>query len=171
MRHHFAAEQWVPYNRERVFAFFADPANLPPLMPGWQRTRTEKLELVTPPEGGSSQGAVAGKGSLITISFRPVPLVPFRLAWEAYIAEFAWNEFFCDEQRRGPFHYFRHCHRVRGEVRGAVSGTVVRDEVEYAFPLGPLGDVANALGGRMQIRALFAHRQKTLLKLLGQAHP
>ncbi len=52
-----------------------------------------------------------------------------------------------------------------------VSGTVVRDEVEYAFPLGPLGDVANALGGRMQIRALFAHRQKMLLKLLGHARP
>ncbi len=64
MRHTFQSEQWVPYPRERVFAFFADPANLPPLMPAWQRARVEKA-----PDA-------AGEGSLITISFRPVPFFP-----------------------------------------------------------------------------------------------
>lgn len=150
MRYSFQSEQWVPYPRERVFAFFADPANLPPLMPGWQRARVEKA-----PDS-------AGTGSLITISFRPVPLLPLRVKWDALITEFRWNEFFCDEQRRGPFKYFRHCHRIRAER----NGTVVSDNVEYELPFGVLGDVANNVLMKRQIRSLFRHRQKMLPLLL-----
>jgi ligand-binding SRPBCC domain-containing protein len=102
----------------------------------------------------------------MTISFRPVPLLPLRMQWDAYITGFRWNDFFCDEQRRGPFRYFRHCHRIREELREGVSGTVISDAVEYELPLGFLGDVANALGMKLQLASLFRHRQKTLLKLL-----
>jgi ligand-binding SRPBCC domain-containing protein len=154
MRHSFQTEQWVPYPRERVFAFFSDPANLPPLMPGWQRARVER---VVPPLG-------TGEGSLITISFRPIPWIPVRLEWDAYIAEFHWNDFFCDEQRRGPFKYFRHCHRIRD----AVNGSVVSDLIEYELPLGVLGGLANDLMMKRQIRALFRHRQKMLPELLAR---
>jgi ligand-binding SRPBCC domain-containing protein len=150
MRHTFQSEQWVPYPRERVFAFFADPANLPPLMPRWQHARVEKV-----PDA-------AGVGSLITISFRPVPLLPVRLEWDALITEFRWNDFFCDEQRRGPFKYFRHCHRIREER----NGTVVSDHVEYELPFGVLGDVAHSVMMKRQIRSLFRHRQKMLPILL-----
>ena len=155
MRHTFHTEQWLPYPTEQVFAFFADPVNLPPLMPRWQRARVERSNYVPP---------IAGEGSLITISFRPIPLIPLRLEWDAYIAEFRWNEFFCDEQRRGPFHYFRHCHRVRQER----NGTVVSDAVEYELPLGMLGDLANSLAMKRQIRQLFNYRQKMLPRLLAR---
>jgi ligand-binding SRPBCC domain-containing protein len=144
-----------------VFAFFADPANLPPLMPRWQRARVERVDLVAPPMASATKAA-AGAGSVITISFRAVPGIPLRLAWDAHIREFQWNEFFCDEQRRGPFRYFRHCHRVREEG----TGTIISDAVEYELPLGLLGDVANGLAVHRQIRALFRHRQKMLPKLL-----
>ena len=150
MRDIFQSEQCVPCPSERVFSFFANPANLPPLMPAWQRARVEKA-----PD-------VAVEGSLITISFRPVPLLPLRLEWDALITEFRWNDFFCDEQRRGPFKYFRHCHRIREER----SGTVVSDHVEYELPFGVLGDMANSLMMKRQIRSLFRHRQKMLPKLL-----
>jgi ligand-binding SRPBCC domain-containing protein len=171
MRHHFQTEQWLPYPRERVFAFFADPANLPPLMPAWQRARVERANYVSPPEAPSPGQVVAGEGSLITISFRPIPLFPLRLEWDAYIAEFRWDEYFCDEQRRGPFQYFRHCHRVSDEVRDGVMGSVVSDAVEYELPLGRLGDLANGLAVRGQIRSLFAHRQRMLPGLLTAAKP
>jgi ligand-binding SRPBCC domain-containing protein len=150
MRHIFQCEQWVPYPGERVFAFFADPENLPPLMPAWQHARVEKA-----PDA-------AGEGSLITISFRPVPLLPLRLEWVALITEFRWNEFFCDEQCRGPFKYFRHCHRIRAER----DGTVVSDQVEYELPFGVLGEVANSVMMKRQIKSLFRHRQKMLPMLL-----
>ena len=167
MRHNFQAEQWLPYPREQVFAFFADPANLPPLMPRWQEARVEKAEYVPPPSSTTS-GFAAGKGSLITISFRAIPFFPLRLRWDAYIADFRWNDFFCDEQRRGPFKYFRHCHRTREEVREGIGGTVVTDAVEYELPLGLLGELANALVIKSQIRALFAYRQRMLPVLLSR---
>jgi ligand-binding SRPBCC domain-containing protein len=167
MRHNFQTEQWLPYSRERLFAFFANPANLPPLMPSWQRARVEPAKLVSSP--GTTPGLVAGAGSLITISFRLLPLLPLRLKWDAYIAEFRWNDFFCDEQRRGPFRYFHHCHRVREEIREGAAGAVVSDVLEYELSMGPLGDAANMLGVRRQIRALFAHRQRMLPVLLARS--
>ncbi len=169
MRHHFQTEQWVPFPREQVFDFFADPANLPPLMPGWQRARVERANYVSPPGLRQTGKVVAGQGSLITISFRPIPLLPFRMEWDAYIAEFRWDDYFCDEQRRGPFRYFSHCHRVADAIRDGTTGTVVSDAVEYELPLGLLDSWVNALAVKRQIRSLFHHRQKTLPGLLAAA--
>jgi ligand-binding SRPBCC domain-containing protein len=132
-------------------------------MPGWQRARVKRVALVAP-SSGSAASVAAGAGSLITISFRAIPWVPVRLEWDAYVSEFHWNESFCDEQRRGPFKYFRHCHRIRDDA----NGTVVSDEVEYELPLGLLGDLANGLAVKRQIRALFRHRQKMLPVLLAR---
>ena len=87
----------------------------------------------------------------------------------AYITEFRWNDFFCDEQRRGPFKYFRHCHRTREETRQGVAGTVVTDAVVYELPLGLIGELANMLAMKRQIRALFAYRQKMLPVLLSRS--
>ena len=159
MRHHFQTEQWIPFPRERVFAFFADPANLPPLMPRWQRARIDRAEL---------SDSFAGKGSLLVISFRPIPLLPLRMKWEAYIAEFRWNDFFCDEQRKGPFRYFRHCHRVADAERDGVMGSLVSDAVEYELPFGFLGDLVNAVAIKRQVASLFAYRQKMLPGLLSR---
>ena len=61
MRHRFQTEQWVPYSLERVFAFFADPGNLPPLMPVWQRARVEGANYVAPTGGVDAAGAVSAK--------------------------------------------------------------------------------------------------------------
>jgi hypothetical protein len=103
------------------------------------------------------------------ISFRPIPLLPLRLKWDGYIAEFRWNDFFCDEQRRGPFRYIHHCHRVRGEIREGASGAVVSDVLEYELPMGPLGDLLNRLAMKRQLRAFFAYRQRMLPLLLSQS--
>jgi ligand-binding SRPBCC domain-containing protein len=171
MRHTFQAEQWVPYSRERVFAFFANPANLPPLMPGWQQARLERAHYVPPsaPPIVFKAGLAAGQGSLISISFRPIPLVPIRLAWDALIAEFSWNDSFCDEQQRGPFRYFRHCHRIQADIRESVTGSLVSDAVEYELPMGRLGDLANQVGVKKQMESMFAYRHQMLPVLLAQA--
>jgi ligand-binding SRPBCC domain-containing protein len=161
MRHSFHAKQWLPCPKEQVFAFFADPANLPPLMPPWQQTKLERVNRVAP-SAPDAANVAAGEGSVITISFRPIPGIPWRLEWDACITKFRWNDFFCDEQRRGPFRYFHHCHRILEEE----NGSIVSDAVEYELPLGILGDLANGLAVRRQIKALFRHRQKMLLKLL-----
>ncbi len=160
----------MPFPLPDVFNFFADPGNLPPLMPVWQAARVDTAKLVAPlpPQSprAASPGAVAGAGSRLLISFRPVPLSPVRMRWDAWIAEFRWDDHFCDEQIAGPFGYWRHCHQVRETWQEGVRGTVVVDDVVYAFPLGLLGDAAYAAGGALQVRALFRYRQRQLLQLL-----
>lgn len=176
MQHHFQTEQWIPRPVDEMFLFFADPNNLPPLMPRWQHARIDRILLVAPPEPAGHEptiydsqirphAALAGSGSSMTISFRPVPLSPLRLTWDAVIRDFVWNSHFCDEQLRGPFHSWRHCHRVREQVRGGIRGTVVTDDLAYTLPAGVLGDVAKIFGGALQIRLLFRHRQRMLASI------
>lgn len=49
---------------------------------------------------------------------------------------------FVDEQVAGPFRRWRHAHHFEPDAGG---GTVMRDVVEFAAPLGPLGRLAERL--------------------------
>ena len=173
MRHKFQAEQWLPYTLELVFAFFANPENLPPLMPGWQKARIEHANIAPPPPRPAGQpvraGVAAGAGTTMTISFRPFPFSPVRVPWDAEISEFVWNEHFCDIQTRGPFAYWHHCHWVAAEVRDGQQGTSVRDEVDYELPLGALGEIGQRLFVPAQFRAIFNFRHKRTAELLVRA--
>ena len=173
MRHTFETQQWLPLPLEQVFLFFADPRNLPPLMPPWQRARIEEATLVPPPPRPASvvsvppRAVIAGAGTRMAISFRAFPLSPVRIPWEAEITEFVWNDHFCDTQHRGPFRYWLHCHRLEEATRDGQPGTLLTDHLTYEFPLGPLGDLANVLGGQAQIRSIFEYRHRTTRSRLG----
>lgn len=168
MRHSFTASQWIPRPVEQVFAFFANPENLILLMPRWNKARIEQAEIVPVAQDASQDRAVAaGAGSLVTISFRPLPLSPIRWQWKAVISEFVWNDHFCDEQLDGPFAYWKHCHRLGAESRDGVAGTLVTDAVVYEMKMGSLGDLAHALFTARQIKALFAYRHAQVEKILG----
>ncbi len=177
MPHTFQAEQWLPFPIELVFAFFANPDNLPRLMPEWQKARIEQSSFVSPPPRPPGTptlpGIVASAGTTMTISFRAFPLSPIRLPWDAEITEFVWNEHFCDVQHRGPFKQWLHCHRLRStpdpkaaNPTTAAPGTLLTDHLTYALPLGPLGTLANALFVRYQIRSIFRYRQRRTADLL-----
>lgn len=174
MRHTYHSEQWLPFPINRVFAFFSNPENLPRLMPSWQQARIEEATYTDPPNSNQAsnfKGIAAGAGSRITLSFRPLPLAPIRISWDAEITEFVWNDHFCDHQLRGPFAYWHHCHSLHPESRpdgngihGA--GTLLHDEVEYELPLGKLGDLANNLFITRQLRRTFAYRHKRTRELI-----
>jgi ligand-binding SRPBCC domain-containing protein len=165
--------QWTPFPVELVFAFFANPANLPHLMPKWQQARVESSRLIAPPLRPIApdptlryQSPAAGTGSEMVISFRPIRGVPFRIGWLARITEFAWNSHFCDEQLKGPFAAWKHYHRIESESQDGVTGTRISDEVEYTLPLGPLGNLGNAFFVRRRMEATFAFRQQRLEEIL-----
>ena len=171
MHHHFRAEQWVPFPIELVFAFFANPENLPRLMPPWQKARIEEASFAPPPARAEGSprfpGIAAGAGTRMTISFRPFPFAPVRVPWDAEIVEFAWNNHFCDVQlERGPFAFWRHCHRLSAEVRDGKAGTLLKDEVEYEMRFGALGDLAGRIGADWQFGSMFAFRHKRTAELL-----
>jgi ligand-binding SRPBCC domain-containing protein len=163
-------EQWVPIPIERVFLFFANPANLPRIMPPATGTTLAKLSLVSPPETSTERPAnldsLAGAGSEIETSFRPFPFLPFRARWIALITDFEWNHHFADIQTKGPFKRFHHRHEFSRMMRNGAVGTVVRDVIEYDPGFGVLGRMADKLLIEPSLKQTFAYRQKMLEKLL-----
>jgi ligand-binding SRPBCC domain-containing protein len=164
MVHRFQFEQWVPAPLESVFRFFADPNNLPRLMPPWMQVRLETQRIVSPNLAANHR--FAGVGSVLTASYRTTPFLPFRITSEAQITGFGPNEYFEDIQGKGPFKSWHHRHDFLRELRNGVDGTIVRDKIEYDPGFGPLGSVANSLFIAPQMRSTFKYRQKTLDSLV-----
>lgn len=166
---YFETEQWLPFPRELVFAFFANPRNLPPLMPSWQQAEiTEATIKPAPPRPEGTPvfpGVVAGDGTQLLIKARIAPGVPLRQPWLARIEDFRWNEGFCDVQLKGPFAYWRHCHSVEEAAHGGVAGSLVRDRVTYTLPLDPLSRLAAPVG-HMAMEAMFGYRHQRAEVLL-----
>ena len=169
--HRVQFEQWVPVGIERVFLFFANPENLPRIMPPENGTELVRLNLIPPPDSrrgrplqpaSANQGPLAGAGSEVVTSFRVLPFLPLRARWIALIAEFEWNHHFADTQKKGPFKSFLHRHQLRTEVRDGIEGTVVCDQIDYEVGWGWLGEWANKLFIRRQMRRTFAYRQQGL---------
>ena len=173
MRFSFETSQWLPYPPELVFAFFANPENLPRLMPRWQAARIEEAVFAPPPPRPAASprypGMSAGDGTRLTIGIRPFPLAPFRVPWEAEIEDFRWNQGFCDVQLRGPFKYWRHCHTVTAAASPTnplLFGTTLRDHVEYELPIGPLSAMVNLLVVKHGLGYTFHYRQARTTQLL-----
>src|SRR5260370_13336150 len=172
MAQRFETHQWVPFPVELVFAFFANPSNLPHLMPPSLKVRVEDIRMQPPPPRPLAadpsrrfRSIAAGIGSEILISFCPLRWVPQRVSWMARIVEFEWNRHFVNEQVRGPFKQFRHRHVVAVEDLDGLEGTLVTDAIDYALPGGAFGVLA---GGRVhgQMENAFKFRQKRLPETL-----
>lgn len=169
MAHHLEFAEWVPFPVAHVFAFFSNPRNLPRIMPEATETRIDELQLVAPPmaaNAGASPHA-AGVGTVIVTSFRMFRFLPFRAQWIARITEFEWDHHFADVQDRGPFKKWHHRHEFLVDRREAISGTLVRDVIDYEVGFGPLGVLGNAFFIERQMRGMFAQRQRVLPRLLG----
>lgn len=173
MAQRFETSQWVPFPVELVFAFFANPMNLPHMFPPQLGARVEDLRIQPPPARPVAQdparrlrSVAAGVGTEILVSFRPLVWFPTRLSWMARIVAFAWNSHFVDEQVRGPFRSFRHRHGIAAAMRDGQEGTLVSDEIDFALPwAGKLGEFLVL----RQLRKSFAYRHKRLPEILAAA--
>lgn len=164
MATHLEFEQWVPFPVEKVFEFFSNPENLPRIMPDASATQLVSLNRVAPPE--TSSPSAAGVGSTIVTSFRVVPFLPFRATWIARINEFQRNHHFADVQYKGPFKSWHHRHELIPQIRDSVTGTLVRDIIDYVVGFGWLGALVDSVFVRRQMEATFRERQQKLPLLL-----
>lgn len=170
MASHLEFEEWVPFPIERVFAFFSNPENLPRIMPAASGTTLTAINRVPPTttESGTANDKAAGVGTTIATSFRVFPFLPVRARWIARITEFEWNHHFADVQDHGPFRNWHHRHEFLEQERNGVTGTLVRDQIDYEVGFSFVGAIANRLFVRRQMESTFTQRQQRLPQLLAQ---
>jgi ligand-binding SRPBCC domain-containing protein len=146
--HDLYREQLVPRPLDEVFGFFARAGNLERLTPPWLG-----FGLVTP------EPVEMGAGTLIEYRLR---LHGLPLRWISRIERWEPGRAFEDVQVKGPYRLWHHRH----EFRAAGGGTLVRDHVRYALPLGRLGDLAHAALVERDLARIFAFRYAAVKKLL-----
>jgi NADH dehydrogenase len=152
--HRLSASQFVARPIEEVFAFFARPENLGRITPA-----SMGFEFLTD-DRDMREG--------LEIRYRIRPLLGIPLTWTTRITGYEPPTRFRDLQLSGPYRSWEHTHAFE-TVPG---GTLVRDEIRYAVPFGPLGDLANRLFVRGELERIFRHRAATIRTVFaGAAEP
>jgi ligand-binding SRPBCC domain-containing protein len=147
----FKTVQKIPISLAAAWDFFSDPAN---------------LQAITPDNLGfriisKHHGAKMYAGQLIEYKVSPVSGIP--MYWMTEITHVEDKKYFVDEQRFGPYSLWHHQHHFK-TVEGGVEMT---DIVHYKLPLWFLGDAANSLFVKKQLKKIFAYRFRKVEELFG----
>ena len=139
--HILKSELTIDLPRAKVFAFFADPAN---------------LERITPAELNFH---ITTPHPMIDYQLR---LNGFPMRWKTLISKWDAPHEFVDEQLSGPYKQWIHRHTF---TELAPDKTLIEDEVRYRLPLEPFGDLAHFLVAR-QLKGIFDYRGKVVAEEL-----
>ncbi|WP_229675600.1 SRPBCC family protein [Saccharibacillus kuerlensis] len=74
---------------------------------------------------------------------------------------------FVDRMHKGAFRHMMHRH----EFEETAEGTLVRDILEFGSPLGPIGQVFDALVLKRYMRSFILYRQRKMKNLIENVHP
>lgn len=134
--------QKIPVNIETAWDFFSSPSN---------------LQAITPANMGFNviskhHGERMYPGQIIEYKVSPVLNIP--LYWMTEITHVEDKKYFVDEQRFGPYTLWHHQHHFKA----IGDGVEMTDIVHYKLPLSFLGDIANSLFVKKQLKEIFDYR-------------
>ena len=147
--HSFQTIQQIPISLEQAWDFFSNPAN---------------LQRITPAEMGFAivstyHGSTMYPGQLIEYTVKPLLGIPFY--WMTEITHVQDMQYFIDEQRIGPYCLWHHQHHFRETAEGVE----MTDIVHYKIPFWFLGDIANTLMVKQQLKKIFGYRFEAAEKI------
>jgi ligand-binding SRPBCC domain-containing protein len=148
----FSSIQKMPITPETAWDFFSRPQNLQHITPasmGFVVKSRYHGELMYP-------------GQIIEYTVRPILGIP--IYWMTEITHVDPNNYFIDEQRFGPYSLWHHQHHFK-KIDGGVEMT---DIVHYKIPYWFVGDLANTLFVKKQLREIFAFRTEVIEKKFGK---
>lgn len=143
--------QLVKTDLKTCWDFFSSPRNLKTITPDYMGFDV----LVDIPEK-------MYEGLMIEYSVKPLLSIPMK--WITEIKYVHDQEYFVDEQRKGPYKIWHHEHHFKA-VEGGVE---VTDIVSYELPLGFLGRLAHPIVVKNKLEEIFEYRFKKVEELFNQ---
>jgi ligand-binding SRPBCC domain-containing protein len=150
--HSFERRQRIERPIAEVFAFYGDAHNLERMTPPWLG-----FQVATP--GPIEMDA----GTLLEYRLR-LHRMPIR--WRTRIEVWEPPHRFVDAQIQGPYSLWEHTHRFKED---GPSATIIEDRVRYSIPFGPLGEIADRLLVRRDLRRIFDYRREAVARELTAA--
>jgi ligand-binding SRPBCC domain-containing protein len=134
--------QEIKATLEEVWDFISSPSNLKHITPPHMG-----FDILTP---NLPEKMYAG----MMIEYKVKPILGIPMNWLTEITHVQELEFFVDEQRSGPYSLWHHQHHIKATPKGVL----MTDIVHYRPPLGILGDIANAVLIKSQLKQIFDFR-------------
>ena len=144
--------QLLPISLDEAWDFFSSPKN---------------LQKITPVDMGFSiiskhHGETMYAGQIIEYTVKPLLGIP--LYWMTEITQVNDKKYFIDQQRFGPYSLWHHQHHFKA----VVGGVEMTDIVHYKMPFWFLGDIANSLFVKKQLKGIFDFRFTKAEELFGK---
>jgi ligand-binding SRPBCC domain-containing protein len=147
--------QNIPISLEEAWDFFSSPANLAKITPSHMG-----FNIIS-----KHHGAKMYPGQIIEYTVSPILGIP--LYWMTEITHVQEGKYFVDEQRFGPYIMWHHQHHFTA-IEGGVR---MEDIVHYKIPFSFLGDIAQTLFVKNQLKGIFDYRIQAVIDKWGTYKP
>jgi ligand-binding SRPBCC domain-containing protein len=144
--------QKIPVDINTAWDFFSKPEN---------------LNAITPKNLGFKIISVYNEDEMYAgqiIEYTVKPLLGIPLYWMTEITHVKDKIYFVDEQRFGPYSLWHHQHHFK-QINNGIEMT---DIVHYKIPFWFIGDVANTLFVKNQLKKIFEFRHKAVEEKFGK---
>ena len=137
--------QELPIDINTAWDFFSSPKNLNEITP------EEMVFEITSPLPEKMY-----EGMFITYNIKPMLNIPMQ--WCTEIKHIKEQEFFVDEQRKGPYNIWHHEHHFKATQNGVLMTDILHYDIGKSF----LGWVAGELFVHKKVKEIFEYRYKKL---------